>query len=201
MDTIFQIFDLVINTKVYLLKNWGSEKPDHVASWKYLVLTGIGGALVCDYDVDNLKWIGKVIVNSIPLDLWGLIEKDLLIRANGPYTYKAVILKIQQVRLSAIHNIVDELRKMPLIKEHGQYIEKSRFQMIETTRRIVGSGSDPSDIASIVAQCFIGYDVLALKLEALKFYDFVNDNPIRMERDIIVWKLNTKYQSLESHNL
>ena len=68
------------------MNNCGSSKLDQVASWYNLVLTGIGGAPVCDYDVDNLKWSGKDIMNSISLDIWDSIEKYLGIRANGPAT-------------------------------------------------------------------------------------------------------------------
>ena len=68
--TVFRIFDLVRNIKVYLLKDWGSTEPDRVVAWDNFVLNGIGGAPVCDYDVDDLKWTGKAIMNSIYLYLW-----------------------------------------------------------------------------------------------------------------------------------
>ena len=116
------------------------------------MITGIGGAPVCDYNVDNLKWSGKAIMNSISLNLWESIDKYSGIRANGISTYAAIILKIQQVSSSEIRNIVDGLRKMSLIKESGQEVETLGSQVTKKTHCIVGFGSAPSDIASIVDQ-------------------------------------------------
>ena len=79
------------------------------------MLTVIGGTLVYNYNVDNLKWIRKAIMERISLDIWESTEKDLGIKANGPATSAAVISKIQQVRLSVICNFVNELSKMYLI--------------------------------------------------------------------------------------
>ena len=130
LDTIFRIFDTVRNTEVYLLKEWGSAKPDQVATWKNLVLTRIGGTPICDYDVDKLKCSRKYIVNNIYLDLWELINKYLVIKSNGTATYTAIISKIQQFSLSMIRNIFDELGKMYLIKEPGQDVDIFRAQVI-----------------------------------------------------------------------
>ena len=73
--------------------------------------------------------------------------------------------------------------------------------MIEKTRRVVRSGSATSDITYIVFQCFIGCDVLALKLKALQFYDILIENNTWMEWDAKVQKLKTKYQSLKYQSL
>ena len=95
-----------------------------------IFLYGIGGAPVCHYNVDNLKWIGKAIMKSISLNLWGFIGKYLGVIANGPDAYAAVIPKIQQVISYAIRNLVDELRKMPLINKPGQDVETFGSQVI-----------------------------------------------------------------------
>ena len=116
LDTFFRIFDPFRNTKVYLLKYWGLDDPDQVVAWENLFLTRIGGALVFYYNVDNLKCSKKYIMNSISLDIWESIKKYLVIVSNGPATYAAVISNIHQVSSSAILNIVDDLRKIYLIK-------------------------------------------------------------------------------------
>ena len=95
MDAVFWIFDPVSNTEIYLLKEWSSDEPDQVAAWENPVLTIIGGAPVCDCDVNHLKWSGKSIMNIISLDLWDSIKKYLGIGANGPATYAVVILNIR----------------------------------------------------------------------------------------------------------
>ena len=91
-------------------------------------------------------------MNSISLDVWESIEKDVGVGANGSATHAAVILKIQQLRSSVIHNLFYEIGKMSLIKELGQEAETFGYQLIEKNHCIFGSGSDPNDITSIVAQ-------------------------------------------------
>ena len=76
LDTALHIFDTVGNTEVYLIKDWGLVKPYRIAAWENLVLTGILGATFFDCDVDNLKWCGKSIMNSISLDIWDSNEKN-----------------------------------------------------------------------------------------------------------------------------
>ena len=68
------------------MKDWGLAKPYRFVAWENLVLTVIGGAPVCYYHVNNLKWSSKAIMNSIYLDIWESIEKYLGIGANGPAT-------------------------------------------------------------------------------------------------------------------
>ena len=92
--------------------------------------------------------------------------------------------------MSSIRNIINELSNISLIKEPGQDIKTFGSQVIEKTRRVVRSGSATSDITYIVFQCFIGCDVLALKLKALQFYDIVDDDPTGMEWDAIARKHN-----------
>ena len=91
-------------------------------------------------------------MNIISLVLWQYIKRDLVIGANGTATYEAVISEIQQVSSSEIYNIVDELKKMSLIKEPGKYVETSGSQVIENNCCIVGYGSAPININYIVAQ-------------------------------------------------
>ena len=103
--------------------------------------------------------------------------------------------------MSAIRNLVDELRKMYLIKEPGQDVKKFGSQVIDQNCRIVGSRSAPNDIASIFAQCSVKYNVLVFKLKDLQFYGIIDDDPTIMDWGAIIWKLKVKYRSIYSHNL
>ena len=93
LDTVFQIFDTVSNTKICLLKEWGLAKPDRVAAWENLSLAVIGVTPVCDDDVNKLKCSGKAIVNSKTIYQWELINKYLVIESNGTAAYTSVISK------------------------------------------------------------------------------------------------------------
>jgi hypothetical protein len=39
---------------------------------------------VCDYDLDNQRWSGKAILNSITLALWEMAEKDIGVNTSRP---------------------------------------------------------------------------------------------------------------------
>ncbi len=196
MDTVFCIYDSAKDSEVYLLQDWGSSDPLKVSTWEATIIAGIGTAPPCEYDIDNLKWSGKAIMNSISLDLWETIEKDVGVGSNGPVTYAAVISKIQQVSASSVRALVDNLKKMHLLQEPGQDVEAFGSKIIEMTRRITGSGLAPTDLTSIVAGCFIDCDVLAFKLKALSFFDAVDDNAASMTWEEIVRQLKAKYRSL-----
>ena len=196
MDTVFRIYDSAKDSEVYLLQDWGSSDPLKVSTWEATIIGGIGTAPPCEYDIDNLKWSGKAIMNSISLDLWETIEKDVGVGSNGPVTYAAVISKIQQVSASSVRALVDNLKKMHLLQEPGQDVEAFGSKIIEMTRRITGSGLAPTDLTSIVAGCFIDCDVLAFKLKALSFFDAVDDNAASMTWEEIVRQLKAKYRSL-----
>jgi hypothetical protein len=164
------------------------------------IVAGIGAAPPCKHDIDNLKWSGKAIMNSISLDLWETVEKDVGVGSNGPVTCAAVISKIQQVSASSVRALVDNLKKMHLLQEPGQDIEAFGSKVIERTRRITGSGLAPTDLTSIVAGCFIDCDVLAFKIEALSFFDAVDNNAASMTWEEIVRLLKAKHRSLVSHD-
>ncbi len=201
MDTVFRIFDTSSNSEIYLLQDWGSADPISVAAWETSLLSGIDNLPVCDYDVDNLKWSGKAIMNSISLDLWETIEKDVGVGSNGPLTYAAVISKIQQVSASAVRSLVTQLKTMHLLAEPGQDVELFGSKIIDLTRRIEGSGRAPSDLTSIVAACFIDGDVLPFKIKALGLHDQVDSDPNCMPWAQIVRELKEKYRNLLAQDL
>ena len=116
LDTVSRIFDPVGNTEVYLLKDWVLDKPDQFASWDNLVLPGIRITSVCDYHVNNLKWSRKTILNSISLDLWDFIEKDLVIGATKLLSTQTLSLRFSKSVHLRIRNLVDDLRNMSLFK-------------------------------------------------------------------------------------
>lgn len=58
--------------------------------WELQLLSGVRTLPPCKYDIDNLKWSGKAIMNSILLDLWETIEKEVGAGASRPMTYAAV---------------------------------------------------------------------------------------------------------------
>ena len=177
LDTVFRIFDSEADSEVYILQDWGKADPSIVTAWESTLETGVGKCSACDYDFDNLKWSGKAIMNSIALDLWETIEKDVGTGANGPRTFAAIIAKIQQVSSSSVRTMVDNLKKLRSINEPGQDVDSFGSKVIELARRIDGSGLPPLDLSSIVAGCFLECDVKLFQLTALTLHNQVDDDP------------------------
>ena len=76
MDTVFRVWDGT--NEVYLLEDWGSSKNELVSKWvQDLRVNGVDTSDVCLYDIDNLRWSGRAILNSIGSEVWFRIEKEL----------------------------------------------------------------------------------------------------------------------------
>jgi hypothetical protein len=107
MDTVFHVYDWSTDSEVYLLTDWGSASPVKIEAWVATLRAGVPKAdgttrAPCNYDLDNLKWSGKAILNSVSLPLWETIEKDLGVDASGPEVFAAVVYKLQQVSSAAV---------------------------------------------------------------------------------------------------
>ena len=70
LDTFFRIYNIVNNPEIYLLKYWVWAEIDLVSAWGTILLAGVGGAALCNYDLENLNCSGKSIMYITFLDLW-----------------------------------------------------------------------------------------------------------------------------------
>jgi transcriptional regulator NrdR family protein len=206
LDTVFYVYDGQTDTETYLLTDWGSASPAKIEKWVATLRAGVprmDGTISprCDYDLDNLKWSGKAILNSVSLPLWETVEKDLGVDASGPEAFAAVVYKLQQVSSAAVRALVDELKALSLLKEPGQDVEIFGGRVVELCRRISGTGSAPADLVVLAAGTFLECDVLAFKLKAIKIHDEVDENANSMSWDSVVRSLKTKYQSLKGQGL
>jgi hypothetical protein len=206
LDTVFHVYDWKTNSEVYLLTDWGSASPAKIEAWVATLRAGVtqadGTTLdPCNYDLDNLKWSGKAILNSVSLPLWETVEKDLGVDASGPEAFAAVVYKLQQVSSAAVRALVDELKGLSLLKEPGQDVEIFGGRVVELCRRISGTGSAPADLVVLAAGTFLDCDVLAFKLKAIKVHDEVDEDSRSMSWDTVVRTLKTKYQSLKGQGL
>ena len=77
-------------------------------------------APTCNYNLDNLKWSGKAILNSVSLPLWETVEKDLGVDGSGHEALADVVYKPRQVSSAAVQTLVDELKALSLLQEQGQ---------------------------------------------------------------------------------
>jgi hypothetical protein len=164
MDTILHVYDWKTNYETYLLTDWGSKIEAWVATLRAGVPKADGTLLPpYDYDLDNLKWSGKAILNSVSLPLWETVEKDLGVDVTGPEAFAAVVYKLQQVDSAAIRALVDELKNLSLLKEPGQDVEIFGRRVVELCRHISGTGCAPPDLVVLAAATFLDCDVLSFK--------------------------------------
>jgi hypothetical protein len=141
LDSVFYVYDGQTDSETYLLTNWGSASPTKIEAWVATLHAGVlktDGTVLppCDYDLDNLKWSGKAVLNSVSLPLWETVGKDLGVHGSGPKAFIAVVYKLQQVCSAAIRTLVDELKALSLLKEPGQDVEIFGGRIDELCRRI-----------------------------------------------------------------
>jgi hypothetical protein len=181
LDTVFYIYDGLTDSKTYLLTNWGSARPAKIEAWVATLHAGVpktDGTVYspCDYNLDNLKWSGKAILNSVSLPLWETVENDLCVHGSGPKAFAAVVYKLQQVSSGAVQTLVDKLKALSLLKEPGQDVKIFGGRIVELCRRISGTGSAPADLVVLAAATFLECDVLLFKLKAIQVHDAVDKN-------------------------
>ena len=88
LDTVFYVYNELTQSKTYLLTDWGSASPAKIEVWVATLHAGVPSIdktllPVCNYDLSNLKWSGKAILNSVTLPLWETVKKDLGVDTSG----------------------------------------------------------------------------------------------------------------------
>ena len=72
LDTVFCIPNAAWTEESYILEDWGSAKKDFVCPWIAQLKAGVCNprngsthCLPCQYDMKNLKYLSKFILNSL----------------------------------------------------------------------------------------------------------------------------------------
>jgi hypothetical protein len=170
LNTVFYIYNGQTDAKMYLLTYWGSTSPVKIKAWVATLHAGVPKMdgtipLPCNYDLDNLKWSEKVILNSVTLSLWETVKKDLVVDASGPKSFsRTVVYKLQQVSSTPVCVLVDELKDLSLLKEPGQDVEIFGGQVVKLCHHISGTRSAVANLVVHAAATFLECDVLAFKL-------------------------------------
>jgi len=157
LDTVFRI-KIDAAKEVYLLEEWGMAEVDTATEWVTELKDGVldhsksdgSRCAICQYDLSNLSWSGKALLNSIDLDLWSEIEKELSYDASGPEVFSAIISRMQQTNSSSVRKLVDELEGLKLTQEPAQNVETFANKVLEKAKRIEGTGLAPRDLGALV---------------------------------------------------
>ena len=128
MDTIFYVYEGQKEYKTYLLTDWGREILTNIDAWVATLrikVTKTHWTIIptCEYDFDNLKWIGKAILNSVTIPFCETVEKDLGVDTYGLDNFSEVVYNLQQVSSAAVRTLMVELKNLFLLKTFGQDIE------------------------------------------------------------------------------
>ena len=122
MDGVFRVTSDDGQSETYLLKHWGSVDEEFVLAWEEKLRTGVpdeAGIVQppCPYDADNLRWSGWLIVDSILVELWDELEKEMAYDISGPMAFTTIIQHQQQLNDSAVNVLVNRLKSLQLKRE------------------------------------------------------------------------------------
>ncbi len=145
----------------YLLTEWASANMESTDEWVEKLRTGVpdstgNKAAVCEYTLQNLQMSRKAVLNSLEIDLWQEIEREVPFDATGPQVLTAVLEVKLQVTSSIVRSLVDELWKQKLTKTPAEDVLVFCSKIQPMIEQIEGSGIGPKDLSSIVAGCFQG---------------------------------------------
>ena len=199
MDGVFRVVSDDGKSETYLLDKWGSADEETVADWEEKLRTGVpdeNGILQppCPYDQDNLTWSGKMIVDSITVDLWNELEKEMAYDISGPMAFSTIIEQQQQSNDSAVRVLVDKLKELKLKKEPAQNVVTFARKVTEIAKRIEGSGGAPNDLTSLVAGAFLHSDVLSFNMEAIRLHTEADKRNSKISWEEIVKVLKLHYR-------
>ena len=111
-----------------------------------------------------------MIIDMIKLDLWNEIGIDVTYDTTGPELFMEIILHQQQLEDLAIQNLIDQLKGLKLPKELAQNVENHVKKVTKLAQQIEGSGAAPRDLTSLVAQTFLGAEVVGFNMEANRLH-------------------------------
>ncbi len=205
-DTVFRVYDATENTEVYILKKFGELTIEAVSKWVSALRNGVpkkdgGNEEVCTYDVANLRNTASMIQSSIDIDMWNLIDADLLDDLTGPELFTTIVAKFQTASTTVTRNLIHKLSNMTIKKEPAEDVEKFGAKIVELCRRIVGTGDEPKDLSFLVAQAFIGSSNNNFDLRANELFNLCQDKRSMPEWEPMVRELRGKYIMLKQNGL
>ena len=200
MDTVFRMYNPDVDTEQNLLVDWGAASRSAITKWVSMLKEGLddktGSKLdICEFELENLKWSGTALKNSISLKLWQTIEKDVMFGASGPEVFGAIVDKVQQVCASAVRSLTNTLDTMSITTVMRQDVDEFSRMITEIATRIDGTGAAPSDLNVLVAKAFLNADNKMFDSRATELWNLVDDGNKMHWREIIS-ELTSKYRRL-----
>ena len=122
----------------------------------------------CQYDEKNLIMSGKMLLESLDLDMLKKAERDLPTNPSGPEVYAVVVNFHQSLNTSAVRVLTEQLQQLKLSKEAGENVETFADKVVDIAKRIQGAGpaTCPRDLPTLLYECFQESTTPVFALEA-----------------------------------
>ncbi len=211
LDTVFRMM-FEDNTEGYMFDDLRlCQDHDTVKSWVEELQTGVGREQAetaeeresikpCKFDMENLLWSGKFILNSVTESMWTVITHQHGINVTGPMAFAAAVKKHQQMTPNALRKLEDELKALKLKNEPGLNVANFRIKVGDKAELIHQlKGEDPGDLSLLVSSCFTDVDVKMFSRLVEDTYNLLDENPAAMTYIDVLDKFSAKYDSLVSY--
>jgi hypothetical protein len=110
---------------------------------------GIAG-LHCPYNRANLMNSSEMTKNSMSIEMWSQIEREIPPDASGPEVMMAIIMAHQITSASITQAILEEIKGMKLNEQAVDDVVKFSKKVSELAERIEGSGPAPNNLAQVI---------------------------------------------------
>jgi len=137
MDTVFRIASLNNNIIRDLLSEWSLCKYKvWIDGWVEQLQTGVQNDFgylqpACPYDLQNLKWSSKFLMNSISPSFVNMIEPEIDASPTGPMVFYKIMNKVQMMSAEAMRKLEKELQRLVLKQEPGRMLKPSEVKYKE----------------------------------------------------------------------
>jgi hypothetical protein len=194
MDSVFRMENAGATTEYYLMEEFGRADVSRVRTW-VTTLRAKG----CAYDAKNLAMSGKMMLESLDVDMLKKASRDLEAKPTGPEVYAVVINIHQTLNTGAVRVLTEQLQKLKLSKEPAENVESFSEKVLDIAKRIEGAGAVtcPPDLAMLVYECYQDCSTPAFAMNATDYYNKATDNdPSVDDWEASISKFKAKYRSL-----
>ena len=194
LDSVFRMENATGTAEFYLMEEFGRADVTRVRTW-VATLRAKG----CTYDAKNLAMSGKMLLESLDVDMLKKASRDLEAKPTGPEVYAVVINIHQTLNTGAVRVLTEQLQKLKLSKEPAENVELFSEKVLDIAKRIEGAGAAtcPPDLATLVYECYQDCSTPVFAMNATEYYNKATDNdPSVDDWEASISKFKAKYRSL-----
>ena len=179
MDTVLHIYNAKDQAEAYMLdhETWGHMDTSGVEAWVEELQnrvhrdgTNKNPQDVCRFDIENLELTGKYIMNSLTVDLWNIIEKEVGANVDEPTALHAIVQQAQVSTASMVQKLTGQLKEMSLKHEPGQNVVNFSAKITTIAWKIGGSIISVPNLNCLVIAPYLNCGVEQFCLFAIQLH-------------------------------